>query len=133
MINNQKVLIICGPTGVGKTSLGIRLAKKYNGEIVSADSRQVYKGMDIGTGKDLNQFSIFNFQFSIKDKYKIGYYEISGIKVWLYDVVDPDYKFNVADYLRCVESVIKDIWKRKKLPILAGGTGFYIKALVDGV
>jgi len=130
---NKKLLVICGPTATGKTSLGIELAKKFNGEIVSADSRQVYKGMDIGTGKDLPKFSIFNFQFSIKNKFRIGYYKMVGIKVWLYDVAEPDYRFNVADYVECATQVIQDIWQRKKLPILVGGTGFYIKALIDGI
>jgi len=129
----NKLLIICGPTATGKTQLGINLAKKFNGEIVSADSRQVYKGMDIGTGKDLPKFSIFNFQFSIKNKFRIGYYKMVGIKVWLYDVAEPDYRFNVADYVECATQVIQDIWQRKKLPILVGGTGFYIKALIDGI
>ena len=129
----KKLLVICGPTAMGKTSLGVKLAKKFNGEIVSADSRQVYKGMDIGTGKDINKFSIFNFQFSIKDKYQIGHYKIDEVRVWLLDVVKPDYQFSVADYVKCANLVIKDIWKRKKLPILVGGTGFYIKGLVDGI
>jgi len=128
----NNLLVICGPTAAGKTALAIKLAKKFNGEIVSADSRQVYKGMDIGTGKDLPKFSIFNFQFSI-DKKQIGYFLLEEIPVWLYDVVEPDYRFNVADYVKCAEIVIKDIWRRGKLPILVGGTGFYIKALIDGI
>jgi len=130
MIN--RLLVICGPTATGKTALGMELAKKFNGELVSADSRQVYKGMDIGTGKDLPKFSIFNFQFSI-DKKQIGYFLLEEIPVWLYDVVEPDYRFNVADYVECATQVIQDIWRRKKLPILVGGTGFYIKALIDGI
>jgi tRNA dimethylallyltransferase len=130
MIN--RLLVICGPTATGKTALGMELAKKFNGELVSADARQVYKGMDIGTGKDLPKFSIFNFQFSI-DKKQIGYFLLEEIPVWLYDVVEPDYRFNVADYAECASRVIQDIWQRKKLPILVGGTGFYIKALIDGI
>ena len=65
-IKNSKVLIISGPTATGKTGVAIKLAQKYNGELISADSRQIYKGMDIGTGKDLNKNSIFNFQLTIK-------------------------------------------------------------------
>ncbi|MGB9706914.1 MAG: tRNA (adenosine(37)-N6)-dimethylallyltransferase, partial [Microgenomates group bacterium] len=128
----NKILVICGPTATGKTGLGIKLARTFTGEIVSADSRQVYKGMDIGTGKDLpvnSQFAIRNSQFGKA----IGYYEISGVKVWLYDVVEPDYQFSVADYVECASLVIKDIWRREKLPILVGGTGFYIKGVIDGV
>jgi len=129
----KKLLVICGPTATGKTKLAIKLAKKFNSELISADSRQVYKGMNIGTSKDLNKFSIFNFQFSIKDKYQIGYYKINGIKAWLLDIVKPDYRFSVADYVRCADLVIEDIWQRKKLPILIGGTGFYIRGIVDGI
>ncbi len=71
-IKNKKIIVILGPTASGKTGLGVKLAHKYNGEIVSADSRQVYKGMDVGTGKDLKEFSIFNFQFSNKAKKNRG-------------------------------------------------------------
>ena len=137
----SKLLVICGPTATGKTSLGIKLAKKYNGEIVSADSRQVYQGMDVGTGKDLpvnSKFEIRNSKQVQNSKlkipnYQIGYYLINGGRVWLYDIVEPDYQFSVADYVRCANLVIKDIGKRGKLPILVGGTGFYIKAVVDGI
>jgi tRNA dimethylallyltransferase len=136
-MNKNKILIICGPTATGKTGLGISLAKKFSGEIVSADSRQVYKGMDIGTGKDLpvnSKFQIPKSKIKIPNsKFQIGYYFLDGIPIWLYDVADPDYRFNVADYISCSEVVIKDIWRRKKLPILVGGTGFYIKALIDGI
>jgi len=128
----KNLLVICGPTATGKTTLAVNLAKKFNGELISADSRQVYKGMDIGTGKDLPKFSIFNFKFSI-DKKQIGYSLLEGIPAWLYDVVEPDYQFNVSDYVKCASWVIRDIWRRKKLPILVGGTGFYIKALIDGI
>lgn len=133
--NMNKLLIICGPTATGKTKLGIELAKKFNGEIVSADSRQVYRGMNIGTGKDIGnlKFEIYNSKSILNDKFEIGHYEIDGIKIWLLDVVKPDYKFNVADYKKCADMVLDDIWKRGKLPILVGGTGFYIKAVVDGI
>lgn len=104
----NKLLVICGPTATGKTALGIRLAKKFNGEIVSADSRQVYIGMDIGTGKDFKG-------------------------AWLLDVVKPNQPFSVAEYVKLAWQVIEDIWERGKLPIMVGGTGFYIKAIVDGI
>ena len=131
----NKLLVICGPTATGKTALGVRLAKKFKGEIVSADSRQVYKEMDVGTGKDLPvgaKLRIANCELRIAD-YQIGYYQIKGVKIWLYDVVEPDHHFSVADYVKCANLVIKDIWKRKKLPILVGGTGLYIKAVIDGI
>jgi len=137
----KKLLIICGPTATGKTALGINLAKKFGGEIVSADSRQVYKGMDIGTGKDIENEKLkikseklqSKIKKEINERFNIGVYEIGNIPVWLLDIVSPDYRFSVADYVECANLVIKDIWKRKKLPILVGGTGFYIKAVIDGI
>jgi len=128
----RKILVVCGPTAIGKTSAGIFLAKKFGGEIVSADSRQVYRKLDIGTGKDLDKFSIFNFQFSV-GKLQIGYYLIQGIPVWLLDIVSPKHQFSVADWLDCADLAIRDIWQRDKLPIIVGGTGFYIRSLINGI
>jgi len=119
----NKLLVICGPTATGKTSLGIILAKKFDGEIVSADSRQVYRGMDIGTGKDLPKSS----------RLPVGYYLFSGIPVWMLDVVEPNQEFSVAQYVDLAQKIIKDVLKRGKLPIIVGGTGFYIKGLIDGI
>lgn len=107
----NKILVIVGPTAIGKTGLGIKLAHQFKGEIISADSRQVYKGMDIITGKDLS----------------------GEVKTWLLDVVTPDQKFSVADYYELAWKAIEDIWSRGKLPIVVGGTGFYIKALIEGI
>ncbi len=125
----NKLLVICGPTAMGKTSLGLELAERFNGEIVSADSRQVYKGMDIATGKDLpvnsKQFRNSNFQ--------IGYYLLDGVPVWMLDVAESTESFSVADYYALAFHVVEDILKRAKLPIIVGGTGFYIKVLVDGI
>jgi tRNA dimethylallyltransferase len=132
----KKLLVICGPTATGKTALALNLAKKFNGELVSADSRQVYKGMDIGTGKDLpknSQFQIPHSQQLLNSQFPIGYFLLEKIPLWLYDIVEPDYQFSVADYVECATLVIKDIWQRDKLPILVGGTGFYLKALIDGL
>lgn len=125
----DKLLVICGPTATGKTGLAITLAKKINGEIVSADSRQVYKGLDIGTGKDLPRGAKLKFLWMKK----FGYYEIGGIKVWGYDLADPRHGFSVSQYLKFAERVISDIIKRGKLPILVGGTGLYIKGVIDGI
>lgn len=110
-----KVLVVLGTTSAGKTSLGVQLASELNGEIISADSRQVYKGMDIGTGKDL------------------GEYKVNGrkIKYHLIDVVSPKQKFDLAKYQKLARLAIKDILQRGKLPIIVGGTGLYIQALVD--
>jgi len=107
-MEKRKLLIICGPTAVGKTKLGLKLAKRFNGEIISADSRQVYQGMDIGTGKD-------------------------NLKTWLVDVVEPSFRFNVADYQKRAKTAIDEILKKGKLPIIVGGTGFYIKAITEGI
>lgn len=107
----KKILVICGPTATGKTELAVRLAKKFGGELISADSRQVYRGMDIITGKDQPQ----------------------GIKVHLIDVVKPDQDFSVAHYTRLAWQVIKKAWQVARLPIIVGGTGFYIKAVINGV
>lgn len=126
----NKLLVIGGPTSTGKTGLALKLAKKFAGELISADSRQVYRGMDIGTGKDLPK----NSEFKVKSsKLGIGSYNFYGIPVWLLDVVESDQEFSVAQYYDRAWKIIKDIWKRGKLPILVGGTGFYIKAVIDGV
>lgn len=129
-----KLLILTGPTAVGKTALGIKLAKKYHGEIVSADSRQVYKGMDIGTGKDIYRSKVKSQKSEIKFKNKnfsSEFYEVEEVRVWGLDVVEPDYPFNVADYREYATGVIEDIWGRGVLPIVVGGTGLYVKALLE--
>lgn len=125
----NKLLVICGPTAMGKTSLAIRIAKNFGGEIVSADSRQVYKGMDIGTGKDLPRGTKIRYPWFGK----YGYYEVHGVKVWGYDLADPRRDFSVAQYLKIAHHLIDDIAKRKNFPILVGGTGLYIKGVVDGI
>src|SRR3990172_2929291 len=138
----KKLLVICGPTATGKTSLALQLANLLAsgpkgsgpvGELVSADSRQVYRGMDIGTGKDLPKkarFKITDLRF--KDN-TIGYYEIEGVRIWGYDLVEPTEEFSVSKYIETAGYVIDDIWRRGKLPILVGGTGLYIKGVVDGI
>lgn len=108
----RKLIVIVGPTASGKTSLGVFLAKKFNGEIVSADSRQVYRGLDLGTGKDLKDYD--------------------GIKYHLIDICNPEDKFTLFDWLKLAREAINDIYKRGKLPIIVGGTGLYIQALVEG-
>jgi tRNA dimethylallyltransferase len=109
-----KILVILGPTAVGKSDIAVSLAKKFNGEIISADSRQVFKGMDIGTGKITKK-------------------EMLGIKHYLLDIIDPMTKFNVAKYKKLADKIILEIISRGKLPIICGGTGFYIQAVVDNV
>ena len=124
----EKLLIICGPTATGKTKMALHLAKVFSGELVSADSRQVYKGMDVGTGKELSPGSKH-----VKGKGKLpDYYLVNGIKIWGYDLVEPKEGFSVGAYLKITGKVMVDINKRGLLPILVGGTGLYIKAQVDG-
>lgn len=121
---SYKLLVICGQTGTGKTSLAFYLADILGGELVSADSRQVFKKLDIGTGKDLLKGSRFD---------KRGFYDVGGIKIWGYDLVDPKREFSVGRYLKFAQKAIKNITKAKILPILVGGTGLYIKGVVDGI
>ncbi|MCQ2968904.1 MAG: tRNA (adenosine(37)-N6)-dimethylallyltransferase MiaA [Clostridium sp.] len=106
----DKILVLAGPTAVGKTELSIRLAKALNGEIVSTDSMQIYKGMDIGSAKITEE-------------------EMQGVKHHMLDLVSPDKAFSVADYKDMAQKAIGDILSRGKLPILTGGTGLYINAL----
>jgi len=136
MIRNKKVLIVCGPTATGKTDLAIYLAKKFEGEIVSADSRQVYKGMDIGTGKDLPENSKFKIS-NLKVGRRLGYYNVDSVRIWGYDLADPKTSlgknFSVAQYQKMGERIIADILARDKLPIIVGGSGLYINALIYGI
>ncbi len=114
MKEKPKILAIVGPTASGKTSLSIQLAKKFNGEIISADSRQVYRGLDMGTGKVTQD-------------------EMQGVPHHLLDVVDPENTYTVADYVRDGRKAIADILSRNKLPIIVGGTFFYVDALLGRV
>lgn len=109
----SKLLILVGPTAIGKTALSIDLAKTFNAEIISGDSMQVYRGMDIGTGK-------------------ITADEMDGVPHHMIDILNPDETFSVSDFQAQVEYLVKDIESRGKLPMIAGGTGHYIKALIEG-
>lgn len=107
----NKIIIIAGPTGVGKTASSIALAKALNGEIISADSMQIYKGMDIGTAKITEE-------------------EKAGVVHHLLDVVEPKDEFSVSDFDKIATEAINDIIKRGKTPIVVGGTGLYINSLI---
>ena len=120
----RKILAIYGPTATGKTDLGITLAKKFNGEIISADSRQIYSGLDIGTGK-------VNFKSKV-EKHK-GYWIVDQVKINGFDLAEPGDNFSVADFLEFANDTMIRITGTNKLPIFVGGTGFYIKALIDGI
>lgn len=110
-MQKQKVIVIGGPTASGKTALSIELAKKINGEIVSADSMQIYKDMDIGTAKPTIQ-------------------EMQGIQHYILDFLSPEERFSVADYKKRAKEAIKEILDKGKVPIVIGGTGLYIEALI---
>jgi tRNA dimethylallyltransferase len=109
--SKQKLLVIIGPTAVGKTKLSIEMAKKYNGEIISGDSMQIYRGMDIGTAK-------------IKTD------EMEGVPHHLIDIRDPDESFSVAEFQQLVRAKITEIAQKGKLPIIVGGTGLYIQSVI---
>lgn len=109
-----KVLVILGPTAVGKSDLAVEIARLYNGEVISADSRQVYTGLDIGTGKITKK-------------------EMRGVPHHLLDVVDPKKVYSVERWKKDTEQAIKSIISRGKLPIICGGTGFYIQSIVDNI
>lgn len=125
------IIVILGPTGSGKTSLSLKLAKKYNGEIISADSRQIYKGMDIGTDK----IKIMNYESRImnQDIDKFYYGNVNGIPHYMIDIINPNEEYSVANYKKDALKVINNILKRGKIPFLVGGTGLYIKAIVDNL
>ena len=111
MKEKPKVIVICGPTASGKTQLSIQLAKQINGEIISADSMQIYKYMDIGTAKPTEE-------------------EKSGIQHYLLDYVSPDQRYSVAEYKREAKNAIKKILEKGKTPIVVGGTGLYVDSLI---
>ena len=119
---NKKILVILGPTSSGKTGLAVKLALKFDGEIISADSRQVYKYMDIGTGKDLGEYEIKSKAKGQKSKV---------IPYHLIDIVHPNTEYNLAKFVRDANKAIQDVLDRGKLPIICGGTGLYLQALVD--
>lgn len=118
----ERLIVILGPTATGKTDLAIILAKKFNGELVSCDSRQVYKGLDLGTGKSPEK--------KVRvEKYK-NYWVLDGIRVWMYDVADPKKQYNVSKYLSKAKIVLDKVIESNKLPIIVGGTGLYLKGLL---
>lgn len=120
----RKKLVIYGPTATGKTDLALQLARKFQGELISADSRQVYRGLDIGTGK---------VSFDSKIEKHEGYWLVNGIKINGFDLVNPGEQFTVADFVKFASTTLFRIDEAGKLPIIVGGTGFYIKALTSGI
>ena len=110
-MEKKPLIILTGPTAVGKTALSIALAKAVNGEIISADSMQVYKGMDIGSAKIMPE-------------------EMQGVPHYLIDELEPDEEFHVVLFQQLAKKYMQQIWKKRKVPILVGGTGFYIQAVL---
>lgn len=128
----NKILVITGTTASGKTKLAIEKAKELNGEIISADSRQLYRYLDIVTGKDITDP---NFQLvkELPQGYRLGFYLIKKIPVWLYDIIDPNFSFSAYDWSFCARQVIKMVMDKGKLPILVGGSYFYLHTLLYGL
>ena len=114
IMNNNRLLVVTGPTAVGKSGISIKLASKLNGEVISADSMQIYRTMNIGSAKISNS-------------------EMLGIKHHLIDIVDPNESFSVVQYKTYAEAVIRDIITHGKLPIVTGGTGLYIDSLISNL
>jgi len=113
-VKKPKILAIVGPTASGKSALAVDLARKFNGEIVSADSRQIYRGLNIGTGK-------------------ITVREMKGVQHHMIDIADPRKRYSADLYKKQAEKIIDEMLARGKLPILCGGTGFYLRSIVDGL
>ncbi|MCX6717438.1 MAG: tRNA (adenosine(37)-N6)-dimethylallyltransferase MiaA [Candidatus Taylorbacteria bacterium] len=114
MSTKPKIIVVLGPTATGKSDVAVQLAKTFNGEIISADSRQVYRGMDLGSGKITKK-------------------EMSGIPHYLLDIVKPQTYFSVAKYKKFADKAIEEIIKKNKTPIICGGTGFYIDSIVKNI
>ena len=114
MADKKKIVVICGPTASGKTGLSLLLAQKFNGEIISADSMQVYRKLDIGTAKATPR-------------------EQSVAPHHLVDILEPDQPYNVLQFVEMAAAAIDDITARGKLPVIAGGTGLYIESLINGI
>jgi len=118
----NKVIVILGPNASGKTGLAVKLAKKFKGEIISADSRQVYQGMDIGTGKEGKR--------GVINKHPVRF--INSIPQYLVDIKKPSQQYTVADFQKQVTGLIQEIIQRNKIPFIIGGTGLYLDALTKG-
>ena len=115
-MEDKKIPLICvvGPTASGKSALAVQLAKRFDGEVISVDSMQIYKGMDIGTAKVTPE-------------------EMDGVVHHLLSFVDPGETFSVASYVECADQAAEDIFSRKKIPVVAGGTGLYFHSFVDHI
>jgi tRNA dimethylallyltransferase len=127
-----KILVVCGPTASGKTGIGITLAKRFGGEVLAADSRTVYRGMDIGTAKpeedvDSRQLAVGSSITSLFDHPRL----VESVPHWGFDLVDPNEPFTVSQYQEYADQKIAEILDRGNVPIVVGGTGLYIRAILD--
>ena len=109
----EKLVVIAGPTAVGKTRTAVEIARRFSGEVISCDSMQVYRGLDIGSAKATKE-------------------EMQGVPHHMLDILEPEEPFSAADFQKKASLVLRDIQSRGKLPVLCGGTGFYIQALIYG-
>jgi tRNA dimethylallyltransferase len=138
-VKKSKIIAVIGPTASGKTSLAIETAKKFDGEMINTDSRQIYKYMDIGTAKG-EVSELPNTQYPIPAKYQIqkpkietlDVYNLEGVPIHLINIVEPDEVLTLAQYQKLAYAAIENILERGKLPILVGGTGLYIDAVLKG-
>lgn len=120
----KKLLCIVGPTATGKTDIALEIGKKLGGELIACDSRQVYRGLDIGTGK----LPGGDVAFERHD----GYWIIDGVKIWLYDKVEPSVQYDVWQYVHDSREIIQTLSEQNILPIVVGGTGLYLRGLLEG-
>jgi len=120
MNNNIEIIIISGPTASGKTKKAVEICKERNGEIISCDSRQVYKYLDVGLNKEGTLL-------------QNGFREINGVLQYLTDIINPDQNYNVADFVEAADLKIAEIFKKGRVPVIVGGTGLYIKSLLYGL
>jgi len=138
-LSHKRIIVILGPTSSGKSDIAIKLAKKNDGEIISADSRQIYRGMDIGTGKITRDKKLSFEELRVNSEQgkslaleNTAYFS-HGIPHYMIDIISPRTEYNVAKFKKQAEKIIEDILQRGKLPIICGGTGFWIQAIVDDI
>jgi len=127
------MIVITGQTATGKTKLALEYAHLYHGELISCDSRQAYKNLNIITGKDI---PVDQLKFEVIERignFDIGFYPYFNTKIWLYDIISPRHYFSSFDWVRCARIAVNKIKKRNKTPIIVGGSYFYLRHLIYGV
>jgi len=130
----NKTVFVVGPTGVGKTDLAFTLAKKFDGALISADSIQVYKGLDIVSGKDLPKTAKYvSLPELSQNGYNTGFYIDRGRSIFILDVVEPTSSFSVSNFQDAAFKALDHIFQKNKLPIVVGGTGLYVKSLLEPI